>query len=39
MLRQDVETMMELAFASLEPERQAAREILVVPPVLERHRA
>jgi LacI family fructose operon transcriptional repressor len=39
MLRQDVETMMELAFASLDPERQDARDILVVPPVLERNRA
>ena len=36
MLRQDVETMMELAFASLDSERQRARDILVVPPVLER---
>jgi LacI family transcriptional regulator, fructose operon transcriptional repressor len=36
MLRQDVETMMELAFGSLESERQRARDILMVPPILER---
>lgn len=36
MLRQDVETMMELAFASLDPERQRARGVLMVPPILER---
>ena len=36
MLRQDVETMMELAFGSLEPERQLARDILTVAPILER---
>jgi LacI family transcriptional regulator, fructose operon transcriptional repressor len=36
MLRQDAETMMELAFGSLDPDRQRAREILMVPPVLER---
>jgi LacI family transcriptional regulator, fructose operon transcriptional repressor len=36
MLRQDVETMMELAFASLDPERQLARDIQMVRPILER---
>jgi LacI family fructose operon transcriptional repressor len=36
MLRQDVETMMEQAFASLDPERQQTRGIVIVPPVLER---
>jgi LacI family fructose operon transcriptional repressor len=36
MLRQDVETMMELAFASLDPERQRVRGVLMVPPVLAR---
>ena len=36
LLRQDVETMMELAFASLDPERQRARAIVLVPPILER---
>jgi LacI family fructose operon transcriptional repressor len=36
MLRQDVETMMELAFGSLEAERQRARDILMVAPILER---
>jgi LacI family transcriptional regulator, fructose operon transcriptional repressor len=35
MFRQDVETMMELAFASLGPERQRARDIVLVPPVVE----
>jgi hypothetical protein len=38
MLRQDVETMMEFAFASLDPERQRARDIRMVPPILERLR-
>jgi LacI family transcriptional regulator, fructose operon transcriptional repressor len=36
MLRQDAETMMELAFSSLDPDRQQARDILMVPPILER---
>ncbi|MDE3174590.1 MAG: LacI family DNA-binding transcriptional regulator [Pseudomonadota bacterium] len=36
MLRQDVETMMDLAFGSLTPERQRARDILMVAPILER---
>ena len=36
MLRQDAETMMELAFASLAPERQRDRDIQMVPPILER---
>jgi LacI family fructose operon transcriptional repressor len=36
MLRQDAETMMELAFASLASERQRARDIQMVPPILER---
>jgi LacI family fructose operon transcriptional repressor len=36
MLRQDVETMMETAFASLDPERQRACEIVLVAPILER---
>jgi LacI family fructose operon transcriptional repressor len=36
MLRQDVETMLELAFTSLDDESQSARGILMVPPILER---
>jgi LacI family transcriptional regulator, fructose operon transcriptional repressor len=36
MLRQDAETMMELAFGSLDPDRQRPRDILMVPPILER---
>ncbi|MDR3494494.1 MAG: LacI family DNA-binding transcriptional regulator [Ancalomicrobiaceae bacterium] len=36
MLRQDVESMMEIAFNSLTTERQLARDILLVPPILER---
>ena len=36
MLRQDVETMMEAAFAALAPERQSARDVVLVPPVWER---
>jgi LacI family fructose operon transcriptional repressor len=35
MLRQDVETMMEHAFAALDPDRQRERDIVVVPLVLE----
>jgi len=36
MLRQDAETMIELALSSLDPDRQRARDILMVPPILER---
>lgn len=39
MLRQDVDAMMEAAFASLDPERQSARGIVLVPPILEREGA
>jgi hypothetical protein len=28
--------MMELAFGSLDPDRQRARDVLMVPPILER---
>ena len=35
MMRQDVETMMEEAFASLDPARQAARDVVTVPLVIE----
>lgn len=37
MMRQDVESMMTAAFASLDPIRQAARDLVIVPLVVEAH--
>lgn len=39
MMRQDVETMMEAAFAALDPVRQAAHDIVMVPLVVEANSA
>jgi len=39
MMRQDVESMMAAAFASLDPIRQVARDVVIVPLVVEAHAA